>query len=152
MHTSKKTGRLREEMKNFPPEHRPQMINVIRELAGLFCSKEDAAKVVGMSCTTFRDRLKSDEEMGFAWNQGRGAAKRSLRVKQFKLASRSAAMAIFLGKNYLGQKNEPCIRNSPSENSVPLNLDNLDSDELKQLKVLLDKATRVKRESQTFHP
>jgi hypothetical protein len=142
MHTSKKAGRPREEMKNFPPEQRIQMLNVIRELAALSCSKEDTAKVVGTSATTFRDRLKNDREMGAAWTLGRAVAKCSLRVKQFKLASRSAAMAIFLGKNYLGQKNEPGIQNYPSDNSVPLNLDNLDADELKQLKALLDKAAR----------
>ncbi len=47
MHTSKFSSRPREEMKNFPPVHRPQMINVIRGLAAQFYSKENAAMVVG---------------------------------------------------------------------------------------------------------
>lgn len=33
----------------------------------------------------------------------------ALRRKQLRLAERSAAMAIFLGKNYLGQKDEPDV-------------------------------------------
>ncbi len=62
--------------------------------------------------------------------------------KMIQLARNSAAMAIFLGKNYLGQKNELGIRNYSSDKSVPLNLENLDGDEVRQLKVLLDKTAK----------
>ena len=40
---------------------------------------------------------------------GAMALKIQLRQAQIKLAKQSAAMAIFLGKNYLGQKDEPAI-------------------------------------------
>ena len=39
--------------------------------------------------------------------KGQSRGKSSLRRTQFKLAEKSAAMAIFLGKHYLGQKDEP---------------------------------------------
>jgi hypothetical protein len=149
MHTSKKAGRPREEMKNFPSEQRAQMINVIRELAAQFCSKEDAARVVGTSATTFKRRLREDPEMAAAWSQGRSMAKFSLRMKQYKLAGRSASVAIFLGKNYLGQRDVPESPKEPANDGKALNLNNLDCDELKQFKVLLDKAMSKEGVSQT---
>lgn len=39
-----------------------------------------------------------------ALERGRNKAKSSLRVVQYNLAKKNAAMAIFLGKNYLGQR------------------------------------------------
>ena len=78
------------------------MLRVVEEISSLSCSQEDAAKVVGITTTTFKRRLARDDELSEAWERGRARAKTSIRMKQFKLASRSAAMAIFLGKNYLG--------------------------------------------------
>ena len=49
----------------------------------------------GLQCTLFAEVYKKHSAKG----------KTSLRRIQFKLAEKSAAMAIFLGRNYLGQKN-----------------------------------------------
>lgn len=47
--------------------------------------------------------------------QKKEAGKMSLRRKQWKWADKSPAMAIFLGKNYLGQSDSPEVKN---ENTV----------------------------------
>lgn len=41
------------------------------------------------------------------FKQKRGVGKISLRRSQWRLAEKNANMAIFLGKQYLGQKDEP---------------------------------------------
>ena len=46
---------------------------------------------------------------------GAMALKIRLRNAQIKLAEHSAAMAIFLGKNYLGQTDEPTAAQSDNE-------------------------------------
>ena len=71
----------------------------LSEIAGWFRCSED----------TVERWCKRTYKMGFAecfkkYSQG-GLI--SLRRAQFELAKRNAAMAIFLGKNYLGQRDEP---------------------------------------------
>ena len=72
--------------------------NIVGELASILCTMNEIAAVVGCSVDTlerrFADIIKNGRENG----------KQSLRRKQWKLADTSAAMAIFLGKNYLGQR------------------------------------------------
>lgn len=46
---------------------------------------------------------------------GAMALKIQLRQAQLNLAKKSASMAIFLGKNYLGQADEPSVRENGSE-------------------------------------
>ncbi|MFP6870516.1 MAG: hypothetical protein VCE91_14465 [Nitrospinota bacterium] len=61
-------------------------------------------------------------------------------MKQFKLSSRSAAMAIFLGKNYLGQSSEPFPLEEPMERSK-IDFERLSVDEMDQLRELVAKVT-----------
>lgn len=44
----------------------------------------------------------------------------SLRRNQFRLAEKSAAMAIFLGKNYLGQSDKDCWQRKQDEKLLEL--------------------------------
>ena len=133
------SGRPQMEMGNFPTGSRPQMLRVVEELSSLFCSQEDAAKVVGIATTTFKRRLARDGELAEAWEKGRARAKTSLRMKQFKLASRSAAMAIFMGKNYLGQSSEPLLPKERPE-QPRIDYERLSADEMVQLRDLMAKA------------
>lgn len=59
-----------------------------------------------MSEDTIERFCKREYKEGFAVIYAKKSAlgKISLRRAQFKLAEKSAAMAIFLGKNYLGQR------------------------------------------------
>ena len=73
---------------------------LVESLASLFCTEEEIAGVLDISTRT----LQRDSEFCHIYKKGKEQAKMSLRRKQFKLAETNASMAIFLGKNYLGQR------------------------------------------------
>lgn len=76
------------------------------KLCGLQCTKVEIAGFFNCSEDTIERWCKKTYKENFAvvFDQKRATGKISLRRMQFKLAEKSAAMAIFLGKNYLGQK------------------------------------------------
>jgi hypothetical protein len=76
------------------------------ELGKLFCTQEEAAAVLGVCKKTFSTFLGENPEARESWDDGLMHAKVSLRRKQLALADKNAPAAIFLGKNYLGQKDE----------------------------------------------
>jgi hypothetical protein len=67
-------------------------------LASVFCTQQEIAEKLGCSVDTLMRRFAESYKKGLA------DAKTSLRRHQFMLAKKNAAMAIFLGKNYLGQR------------------------------------------------
>jgi len=75
-----------------------EQMEIIRELAHNNCNTKTIAECVGVD----RDTLKRHfaQEM-IKW---RSEGKRDLLATQFKLAKSSPQMAIFLGKNYLDQR------------------------------------------------
>lgn len=90
------TGRPRKEIDN----------KIFENLCGLQCTLEEIAGVFDCSPDTIERWCKREYEATFAevYKKHSAKGKTSLRRIQFKLAEKSAAMAIFLGKNYLGQK------------------------------------------------
>ena len=90
------TGRPRKEIDN----------KIFENLCGLQCTLEEIAGVFDCSVDTIERWCKREYGETFAETYKKHSAKgkMSLRRIQFKLAEKSAAMAIFLGKNYLGQK------------------------------------------------
>ena len=75
----------------------------IRGLAGIQCTQKEAATVLGVCSETLRsffDRHKKAQE---AWEFGRDIGKASMRRFQIKQAEHNPTMAIWLGKQYLGQ-------------------------------------------------
>ena len=90
------TGRPRKEIDN----------KIFENLCGLQCTLEEIAGVFDCSVDTIERWCKREYGETFAdtYKKHSAKGKMSLRRAQFKLAEKSAAMAIFLGKNYLGQK------------------------------------------------
>lgn len=76
------------------------------KLCGLHCTKNEIAGFFDVSEDTIERFCKREYKEGFAAIYAKKSAlgKISLRRAQFKLAEKSAVMAIFLGKNYLGQR------------------------------------------------
>lgn len=81
-------------------------LRTVSELAKLFCTQKEIAAVLGVTERTFSSFLRDNPEARDAWEDGMQYAKISLRRKQLSLADKNAPAAIFLGKNYLGQKDE----------------------------------------------
>jgi hypothetical protein len=77
----------------------------LEKLAALHCTQAEAAGFFGCSPATMERRLMLAEYRDI-WEMGLQRGKVSLRRSQFRLAERNATMAIFLGKQYLGQRDE----------------------------------------------
>jgi hypothetical protein len=75
------------------------------KLCGLQCTEEEICNWFDITDKTLSSWCKSTYGSGFSevYAKKRALGKISLRRAQFRLAEKSAAMAIFLGKNYLGQ-------------------------------------------------
>ena len=76
------------------------------KLCALHCTKEEIAAFFDMTMETLEARIKENYGKTFyeVFLEKKDIGKISLRRKQWMLADKNAAMAIFLGKNYLGQK------------------------------------------------
>lgn len=80
--------------------------NQFEKLCGLQCTEVEIAAFFNCSIDAIQDFCKREYGTTFAdtLNKYGSVGKISLRRSQFKLAERSATMAIFLGKQYLDQK------------------------------------------------
>lgn len=83
-------------------------------LCGLQCTMEEFCCFFGVTDKTLDRWCKDTYKMSFSgiFAIKRGSGKISLRRSQFRLAEKNAAMAIFLGQNYLGQRNYTSIADS----------------------------------------
>ena len=90
-----KTGRPRKEID----------IKQFESLCGMMCTEEEIAGFFDCSVDTIENWSKRTygETFSEVYKKKSTTGKISLRRAQFRLAEKSAAMAIFLGKNYLGQ-------------------------------------------------
>lgn len=75
-------------------------------LCALQCTKEEICGFFDVSDKTLENWCKRTYAEGFSevFKKKRGKGKISLRRAQFRLAEKSASMAIWLGKQWLGQK------------------------------------------------
>ena len=92
------------------------------KLCALQCTKEEIQDWFDISEKTL-DRWVKDkygEKFADVYKSKRNKGKSSLRRAQFKLAQKSAVMAIFLGKQYLNQKD-----NTDTDETTLLRLDEL---------------------------
>ena len=72
----------------------------VEKLASIQCTQEEIANFLDISVRT----LQRDDEFCRIYKKGMDNGKMSLRRTQFKLAEKNTSMAIFLGKQYLGQR------------------------------------------------
>lgn len=76
------------------------------KLCGLQCTEEEIASWFDCTVDTIENWCKREYGRKFSevFAEKRSYGKISLRRTQWKLAEKNASMAIFLGKNYLGQR------------------------------------------------
>lgn len=121
----KKTGRPKKEFD----------FNLFENLCSIHCTSEEIAGIFKINNDTLVARLKEHYGMGFSecFKRFSATGKASLRRTQFKLAEKNAAMCIWLGKQFLGQR-EPESNNNPNSNiDIPDNLDGLSATEINEL-------------------
>lgn len=83
-------------------------LELAKSLAGIQCTIKEISAVMDIPASTLQER----PDFRLVYQKGIENGKASLRRIQYKLAQTSAGMAIFLGKNYLGQKDTPLIDQS----------------------------------------
>lgn len=92
------------------------------KLCGLQCTKPEICAFLDVTDKTldkwikktYKDSTGKGMLFSQVYEQKRSVGKISLRRSQFRLAETNAAMAIFLGKNYLGQSDNPGLEvNAP---------------------------------------
>lgn len=83
-------------------------LDVLKKLCGLQCSFEEMAGFFEIDEKTLNRRVKENTGMKLSefFKMYRQKGKISLRKSQFSLAHNSASMSKFLGKQYLGQKED----------------------------------------------
>lgn len=88
------------------------------KLCGLQCTKAEICDWFSVTDKTLESWCKRTYKKGFSeiFSEKRSKGKISLRRTQFKLAEKSPAMAIFLGKNYLGQSDKIQYENTDASN------------------------------------
>lgn len=101
--------------KNFDPK-------VFESLCGIMCTQEEICNVFNTTDKTLSAWCKREYGAGFSevYKKLSDRGKMSLRRNQFALSKKSPAMAIFLGKNYLGQTDKYEQNVSAIENLQPL--------------------------------
>lgn len=122
-------------------------VSEIRKISGLQLSDREAAAFFGLRPKAFKEMLRIDVAAREAWEDRRELGKVSLRATQFELSKRSAPMAIFLGKQILGQTEVQVIEHSgrDGEPIKTLDLGKLDRSQRSHLREILDQARTIKK-------
>ncbi|MCD8009120.1 MAG: hypothetical protein LUF68_09375 [Clostridiales bacterium] len=97
-----------------------QQFRQFENLCALQCTEEEICSILCVTDKTLNRLLKEQYRMGFSEVYKRFSApgKISLRRAQFRMAEHSDRMAIWLGKQYLGQR-EPDRRPPETNTSDP---------------------------------
>lgn len=105
------------------------------KLCEIQCTLEEIANVLKCSMDTVERWCKRTYEMGFAeaFKKYSANGKMSLRRNQFKLAETNATMAIWLGKQYLGQKDVQVLDATLKEETPRIDLSQLTRAEILDL-------------------
>ena len=109
-------------------------VDKLYQHAYLQCSVREAARYFGVAKTTLDKKMIDEPRLRRYWDAGKQDGLNYLREQQFALASTSAPMGIFLGKNYLGQRDRHDLEHSgPDRKGIPHELSVADLKQLRDL-------------------
>lgn len=91
-----------------------------KKLCAIQCTEEEIASWFKCSVDTIERWCRRELKMSFAeaFKTWSADGKISLRRNQFKMAEHNVSMAIFLGKQYLGQKDQQDVQISRSDDET----------------------------------
>ena len=116
--------------KNGRPEIEIDLARV-RDLCRFMFADYELAVALGVSYATFKNKKAANPAIIEAMEDGYAMGKKGLRSMQFSVAMKgNVAMLIWLGKQYLDQKDKSLHGNDPDAPFVPENPDKLTRDEL----------------------
>ena len=96
--------------------------DTVYTLASVMCTQEEISSHLGIHVRT----LQRDAEFCRIYNNGIENAKTSIRRNQFILSKTNAAVAIWLGKQYLGQRDIQDVNMQSNVNLTQISNDKLD--------------------------
>src|SRR3954469_5343489 len=105
---------LDEDLPKFGPGRPAKVIDyaVIERAAGIGCSKEEIAAILGIARSTLYAHMDHDPEIQAAIERGADKGRATLRRLQWKGANDgNVAMLIWLGKQMLGQRDRQGVEN-----------------------------------------
>ena len=109
-------------------------VDKLYQHAYLQCSVREAARYFGVAKTTLDKKMIDEPRLRRYWDAGKQDGLNYLREQQFALASTSAPMGIFLGKNYLNQRDRHDLEHSgPDRKGIPHELSVADLKQLRDL-------------------
>jgi len=100
-----------------------EIIKQIEGLARIQCTMKEAGAVLGVNEVTFSRFLQAHQKAMDAWQHGKETGKASLRRNQFKMAEHNPTMAIWLGKQCLGQKDQVALGGDPENPLFPARIE-----------------------------
>ena len=108
-------------------------------LGRIQATTRECAAWFGVVENTFLKFLNDNPEARQAFDDGKQVGLTSLRRTQFRLAEKNAAMAIFLGKNYLGQTDKHDLQHTGKDGGPIqyVDLTTVSDDDLKRLEHVL---------------
>ena len=94
------------------PVGRPRIeidIEQVKKLCQIQCTQDEICGLLEVDNDTLKSRLRENgyENFSHFFKTHSAGGKMSLRRNQFKMSETNAAMAIWLGKQYLGQRDMP---------------------------------------------
>lgn len=108
-----KDGQPLRKKKKPGPKAKPKKLELdkatFEKLCGYQCTQKEIAAMFHVNVETLRSWVERtyDADWAVVYDEMSAAGKASLRATQFAWADKQAVMAIFLGKNYLGQSDDP---------------------------------------------
>lgn len=98
----------------------------IAKMAGIMCTDEEIAAMMSDSHESISVDTLTNENNGATFaeckEKGQATGKASLRRNQFELSKTNATIAIFLGKNYLGQTDKQDVKADIDGGSIVFNI------------------------------
>lgn len=122
---------------------RPKLLNAnevtlkqLRGLGQIQATVREGAAFFGVSLVTF-EKFLDEPGVREAFEEGKGNGRISLRRKQFQLAEKNAAMAIWLGKQYLEQRDRHEVTGKDGGPIQHVDLSAVTEDDLRKLDTIL---------------
>lgn len=102
-----------------PPE-KPINWEMFEQLCSIQCTQSEMSSFLKVHPNTLSDRVKQNygEDYSTVYKKYSESGRCSLRRNQFVLSKKNTAMAIWLGKQWLGQKDHDEKNNLPPNDSI----------------------------------
>ena len=100
----------------------------LEKLCAIHCTGEESAAILGIEYDTLCRRIRERYDLTFAeyFKEKSAVGKMSLRRRQYELAQKNVVMSIWLGKQWLGQRDKQDVTAEVSSSRLVIDLSGVD--------------------------